>query len=59
MSSSGSDADQTPQAEPQEAPAEDGVQQPAETQGGFWQQPTEPMEREYQPVSRRSQENRE
>lgn len=59
MTGSEPNAEQTPQTEPQQPPKETGTQQPPETQGGFWQQPTEPMERQYQPVSRRSQESRE
>lgn len=59
MSNSEPNADRPPQAEPQEAPAETGTEQPAQTQG-FWQQPTEPMEREYRPIrERRSDEDRE
>lgn len=57
MSNSEPNADQTPQAEPQETPADTGAEQPAQTQG-FWQQPTEPMEREHQPIhGRRSQKD--
>lgn len=59
MSTSDASAEQTPQTQPQQAPADTAAQPPAENQGGFWQQPTEPMERDYQPVSRRSQEGRE
>ena len=61
MSNSEPNADQVPQTQPQppqEAPDQTGPEEPAQTPG-FWQQPTEPMEREFQPLQRRSQKDRE
>ena len=59
MSDSEHNADQVPQTQPpQEAPDQTGSEQPAQTPG-FWQQPTEPMERQFQPFKRRSQKDRE
>lgn len=56
MSNSEPNADHIPQSEPQEAPAETGAEQTAQTQG-FWQQPTEPMEKGYRPAPRVSKKD--
>lgn len=45
-----------PASEPSEP--QGGPGGPTESQG-FWQQPTEPMEREHQPFQQRSQKDRE
>jgi len=51
-------AAQTP-PEPHAEPADQtGVDQPADAQG-FWQEPTEPLEKAFQPITNRSQEDTE
>lgn len=50
-------ADHVPQTQPRpEAPDQTGAEQPTQTQG-FWQQPTEPMEKAYRPLAPVSEED--
>ena len=59
MSDSEPDTEQRPhtQSPPQQSPDQSGSEQQGPTEG-FWEQPTEPMERGFNPRQHVSEENR-